>query len=249
LNFANLRVCYRVHDWRGKSANEIFANRRVDHSSWHFFQARSWLDYATREDAPSAIHYAAFELRYGIEYLLFELLVVTSESLSLEEYKQIIGNPQAMKKLLRSQPRNYSKLSEFAEVIVSVDPQAPPIHFWDLNDLFRYWGVASEYLHFVGAHSASYYRTDWTAKAIARLDSVLHPIWSAVTTTVGYGVMRPSQMPPEVHQAWTQFKDGTLAKDDLACRLMIMQPALRMRRKGETGWQHQGRRFFQIPTD
>jgi hypothetical protein len=201
-----------VQEWTGKSPNEILTNCRLDHSSWHFFQARSWLDYATRKDAPSAIHYAAFELRYGIEYLLFELLVLTSESLSLEEYKQIIGNPQATKKLLRSPPRSYSKLLEFAEVVVSVDPQAPPIQFWTLNDLFRYWGVASEYLHFVGAHSATYSQTDWIAKAIARLDSVLHPIWSAITTKVGYAVMRPSQMPPEVHQAWTEFKDGTLAK-------------------------------------
>jgi hypothetical protein len=56
-------------------------------------------------------------------------------------------------------------------------------------------------------------------------------------------------MPPEVHQAWTEFKDGTLAKDDLARRLMIMQPALRMRRKGETGWQHRERRIWMIPKD
>ena len=128
-------------DWRGKSPNEILINPPQNHSSWHFFQARSWLDYATRENAPSAIHYAAFELRYGIEYLLFELLVLASESLSLEEYKQTIGSPQATKKLLASPPRNYAKLSEFAEVVVSVDPQAPPIQFWNLNDLFRYWGV------------------------------------------------------------------------------------------------------------
>jgi hypothetical protein len=62
-----------VGAWRGKSPKEILTNTPVDHSSWHFFQARSWLDYATRKDAPAAIHYAAFELRYGIEHLLFEL--------------------------------------------------------------------------------------------------------------------------------------------------------------------------------
>jgi hypothetical protein len=238
-----------VDAWRGKSPKEILTNTPVDHSSWHFFQARSWLDYATREDAPSAIHYAAFELRYGIEHLLFELLVLVSESLSEREYKQAIGNPKRMKRLLASPARNYAKLAEFAKIVVSVDSYAPPLHFWNLGDLFRHWRVASEFLHFLGPHSANYSQTDWIAKAIATLDSVLTLIWSTITGTVGCAVIRPSQMAPEVLQAWTEFKDGTLAKDDLACRLKIMQPALRMRRKGETGWQHRGRRFLQTPKD
>jgi hypothetical protein len=238
-----------VHDWCGKSAKEILAHPPGDHSSWHFFQARSWLDYATRESAPSAIHYAAFELRYGIEYLLFELLVLTSESLSEREYGQAIGDPNQMKRLLMSPARNYDKLAEFTKVVVSVDAHAPPLCFWNLSDLFRHWGVASEFLHFLGPHPATYSETDWIGKAIARLDSTLTPIWNDITATVGCAMMRPSQMPLEVHQAWTEFKDGTLTKDDLARRLEIMQPALRMRRKGETGWQHRGRRILRIPKD
>ena len=109
-----------MQDWQGKSPNEILANPPVDHSSWHFFQARAWLDYATRENAPSAILYAALELRYGLEYLLFQLLVLASDSLSLREYKQAIGNPKQMKKMLKSPPRNYTKLAEFTEILVSV---------------------------------------------------------------------------------------------------------------------------------
>src|SRR4030095_5733491 len=133
-----------MDEWRGKSPNEILANPPVDHSSWHFFQARSWLDSATRENAPSAIHYAAFELRYGIEQLLFELLVLTSESLSEREYREAIGDPKEMKRLLKSPSRNYAKLAEFTKIVVSVDADAPPLRFWSLNDLFRYWGVASD---------------------------------------------------------------------------------------------------------
>lgn len=235
--------------WIGKSPNEILTNRPVDHSSWHFFQARSWLDCATRESAPSAIHYAAFELRYGIEHLLFELLVLASESLSEREYRQAIGDPKQMNKLLMSPPRNYAKLAEFAEVVVSVDSQALPVHFWNLKDLFRYWGIASEFLHFVGPHATTYSQTDWVAKAIARLASVLTPLWSIITSTIGNAFMRQSQMQPEVHQAWTEFRDGTLSKNDLVHRLKIMQPALGMRRKGETGWQYRGRRVLMIPKD
>jgi len=50
----------------GRSADEIVANVLIDHSSWHFYQARSWLDLARRTDNPSAIQYAALELRYGL---------------------------------------------------------------------------------------------------------------------------------------------------------------------------------------
>jgi hypothetical protein len=237
-----------VQDWRGKSPNEILTNPPLNESTWHFFQARSWLDYATREDAPAAIHYAAFELRYGSEYLLFELLVLASESLSLHEYKQAIRDPQRMKKMLASPLRNYSKLADFSKVVVSVDSHAPPLHFWNLNDLFRYWGVASEFLHFLGGHSATYSRTDWAPKAIARLDSALNLVWSNITGTIGKALMRPSQMEPEVRQAWTEFKDGTLTKGDLILRLRIMQPGLQVRR-GERGWRHRGRRILKIRTD
>jgi hypothetical protein len=48
----------------GRSADQILANPPVDHSSWHFFQAVSWADLAKRTQKPSALHYAAFELRY-----------------------------------------------------------------------------------------------------------------------------------------------------------------------------------------
>ena len=237
-----------MDDWRGKSPNEILTSSPLDHSHWHFFQARSWLDYATRENAPSAIHYAAFELRYGIESLLFESLLLASESLTLREYRQAIGNPKETKKMLESPARDYAKLTEFTKIVVSVDSHAPPLHFWSLDDLFRYWGRASEFLHFVGPHATSYSDAAWIAKAIARLDSVLNTVWSNITGTIGNPLMKPSQMPPEVRQAWTEFKDGTLSKDDLIRRLKIMQPALQMCR-GESGWQHRGRRILKIPTD
>ena len=231
-----------MQDWHRKSPNEILKNPPLDHSSWHFFQAWSWLDYATRENAPSAIHYAALELRYGLEFLLFQLLVLASESLSLREYKEAIRNPKQMKKMLKSPARNYAKLAEFSKIVVSVDSHAPTLQFWNLADLFRYWGIASEFLHFLGVHSLTYSQADWTAKAVARLDSVLKPIWSAVTGTFGIGLIKPSQMEPEVRQAWTEFKDDNLTKDDLIRRLGIMQPILRARRS-ETGWRHSGRRI------
>src|SRR5579862_4936955 len=89
-------------DYTGRTPDQILYNRAFDDSSWHFFQARSWIDLAKRSSLPSAIHYAAFELRYGIEYLLFELLVIASESLSEREYQECLGQPKVMKKMLNA---------------------------------------------------------------------------------------------------------------------------------------------------
>jgi hypothetical protein len=41
----------------GKSADKILANPIADHSSWHFFQAVSWIDFAKRTQKPAALHY------------------------------------------------------------------------------------------------------------------------------------------------------------------------------------------------
>ncbi len=149
-----------------------------------------------RGNAPSAIHYCAFELRYGLEYLLFELLVLTGESLTLREYRSAIGKPKEMKKLLSGSARNYGKLAEFSAIVVSVDSHAPALQFWDLEKIFRYWGIASEFLHFVGPHEVSYAGTEWLTPAIARLDAVLDEIWKMITGTLGKAIMRPSQMEP-----------------------------------------------------
>lgn len=88
-------------DPEGKSADQIIANPRYDYSSWHFFQSKSWLDLAKRTMLPGPIHYAALELRYGIEYLLFELLLLTRKEISEEEYRNCLGKPTAMSKMLK----------------------------------------------------------------------------------------------------------------------------------------------------
>jgi hypothetical protein len=144
----------------GRTADEIVTNNVVDNASWHFFQAVSWLDYAKRTQKPSALHYAAFELRYGIEYLLFQLLVLTSRGITEEEYRKCLGNPHAMRKALRSSKLEYDKLAEFTRILMSLDPRSPKLRFWKLDELFRYWGIASEFLHFVGAQSRTYAMDD-----------------------------------------------------------------------------------------
>jgi hypothetical protein len=210
----------------GRSADQILANPHVDHSSWHFFQAVSWADLAKRTQRPSALHYAAFELRYGIEYLLFQLLVLSNRSLTEEEYQKCVGDPHTMKKMLQSSEVGYTKRVEFTRILLELDPRAPKLRFWKLEELFKNWGIASELLHFVGAQSRTYEDGQWFVKSLARLESVLNPVWTASTTTFGFGLLSKNEVEPEVQQAWEEFSAGTLKEEDLKIRMHIIQPIL-----------------------
>jgi hypothetical protein len=217
-------------EFTGRTPDKILKNEIADSSSWHFFQARSWLDYAKRSQLPSAIHYAAFEMRYGIEYLLFHLLVLTYETLNRADYERCIGDPKEMKKMLKTHGTSYHLLSEFSATLLTLEPNAPKLVFWDLDKLFRYWGIASEYLHFVGAQTKTYQNITWIIKAIARLDVPLEDLWDSATKGIGIAIMRPSGMEPEVRAAWLEFSAGTLSKEDLKTRMRLIQPVLRKRR-------------------
>ena len=214
----------------GKTPDNILTNPVIDHSSWHFFQALSWIDYAKRTQLPSAIHYAAFDLRYGIEYLLFEIVVLTNRTLTTTEYNNCLGDPKEMKKMIENNDHNYYRLCEFTEIALSVDAGGLKLRFWNLNELFRFWGTASEYLHFIGAQSMTYKDPNWIIKAIATLEAALKSLWNRATDTHGIGVLRPDLMPEEVHKAWVEFSNNKLSKEDLHLRLKLIQPVLQLRR-------------------
>jgi hypothetical protein len=241
----------------GRTANEIVANKMPDAFSghfiqpdsfkdsvsrsrrvsvqlsvipwWNFFQAVSWLDLAKRTQSAMALHYAAFHLRYGIEYLLFELLVLTKRGLTEQEYQKCLGDPKAMKKALRSSKPNYDKRAEFTRILHSLTPRAPKLHFWKLNDLFHCWGIASEFLHFVGAYSDTYASGAWIRERLARLEGALAPTWETSKTTSGLGLIREDDVEPEVRQAWLAFAAGTLKEEDLKTKMRDAMPILAKR--------------------
>ncbi len=216
-------------DPAGKSADQIVSNPFVDHSSWHFFQSLSWLDLAKRTQKTSALHYAAFELRYGIEYLLFELLVLATGGLTEGEYQKCLGSPGKMKKMLRSEKVLYDRLFSFTQILLRLDPLSPRLRYWDLDELFCLWGKASELLHFVGAHSITYNDSQWFISALARLESIITEIWNKNLATMGIGVLRPGKMYPEVRRAWEIYSKGQLSDEELSTRMNLIRPILKQR--------------------
>ena len=215
-----------------RTADQILGNEFIPSSTWHIFQALSWIDLARRKQTASALLYAAIELRYGLEYLLFELLVVANPTLTEEEYKECIGNPKRIKQLLETTGKIYAKRVEFTKIILSLEPNAPNLRYWDLSELFRYWGVASGYLHFWGSHKRTHQDLNWLIKGIAELEEIAKVLFEHAQTTTGVGFLSLKEMPPEVNKAWDEFLAGTLSAVDLRLRMKILQPILKNRRHG-----------------
>ena len=215
----------------GKSADQIIKTKRFDHSSWHFLQAKSWLDLTKREQLPGTLHYAAIEFRYGIEYLLFELLVLTKEDLSESEYQKCLRKPDKMKKMLKNAEAPYNKLSRFSKIALKLTPNIPKLMFWDLNTLFQYGGIASEFLHFVGSQSYTYNSGNWLIKSVARIETPLEEVWQNVTQTAGIGLLQPKTMSPVTRDIWNDFRQGKITEDSVEFRLKTVQPVSKMQRK------------------
>lgn len=228
-----------------RTADQILkAEDRLQFSTWHFLQARSWLDYAKRTDSPGAIHYTAFEIRYGIEELLFELLVLTKHGLDAKEYKRCIGAPSTMRKMLEHQDVTYSKLLVFSRISMDMDtrPEKPDLRYWELSELFKYWGKASNYLHFCGLHQVTYESDEWAFKALSELDEISSVFWKAATETVGFGLMAPDKMKPAAAQIWSDFREDKITVDDVKSRLEISRPITDWEKQYLTS-QHRQRRW------
>lgn len=208
----------------GKSANDIVENTRLDHSSWHFFQSKSWLDLAKRTLLSGPLHYAALELRYGIEYLLFELLILTRKGISEDQYQKCLGKPNTMLKMLKDERRSYKKLARFTEIAMSLDPNAPKLKYWDLMELFEFWGISSEFLHFVGAHKRTHDSKEWMIKAISRIEEILNLIWDRSTNTYGIGLFDPEHMTQAVKPIWNEYINDKIDDEAVRIRLNLVKP-------------------------
>lgn len=204
-----------MEDPTGKLADQILSNPLIDHYAWHFFQALSWLDLAKRTQKASALHYAAFELH-----------VLASGGLTKKEYQKCLGSPNKMKKMLHSEKVLYDRLFNFTHILMKLDSSSIQLRYWDLGELFSYWGKASESLHFVRAHSLTYKNNQWFVKTLARLESIINEIWSKNRGTIGVGVLRPEKMDHEVKLAWDAYSKGQLSHNELSMRMNLIGPTL-----------------------
>jgi len=214
-----------------RTPEEIVEYDRAFESTWHFWQALSWIDYAKRKTNIAALQYAALELRSGIEHLWYEIIITAvGGKLDEHEYSRCKGNSTTMYKILDRLSPNHAKLVRFSKIAVSLDPHGLQLVEWDIGQLRRLHSEASGYLHFLGRPAESTASSQWFVEAFTVLENGATPVLHNLTTA-RFGQLRISDMPPEVKDAWEGFLDGQLSEDDVRRRLQLAQPVLRERRR------------------
>jgi hypothetical protein len=123
---------------------------------------------------------------------------------------------------------DYLRLSEFTQVIMSLDPQLPPLVTWDHTVLMRYWGGIATYLHWAGEPAQTVECREWVAKGIAAVGEAAAYIWAKNTAGLT-GIMMPELMQPEIEACWESFRRGEIDRAAVMRIGNIALPVLKQR--------------------
>lgn len=210
----------------GRSPEEIISQNSHFDSLGYLYRAVSWLDYFQRTDHFPALLYACIEGRFGIEYLLFEELVIgTGANLSRGDYEKCLKERTKLSKAIDRLIPDYEKLQQFTSALVALEPRLPKLIYWQPRQLMKSWGDLSEYLHWLGARNETTELASWRAKAYEDAKKTLMPIWEKITSGQS-GFMHPDNMKSEIREVWLDFKSEETDLEGAKIRMNILKPML-----------------------
>lgn len=222
-----------IPDFKNRSADQIASAPYTNDSSFHIYASLSWCDYAQRNNAPTALHYAGIHLRMGVEQLWFEVMFAASGgSLTAKQYEEAVNTTTKLYKLIDEVGPHYQKFAEFNQIIASIDSiPHPPTAVWDIVRLKRIHGECGGLLlHFQGVIEKGYRGSDWIESRTRFVyDSALW-IWKTMTTRGNLAVFRPDGLKkPEVFELWEKYRDGKNTAEDARIGLRLIQEIMRHR--------------------
>ncbi|MBU4262649.1 MAG: hypothetical protein KKC76_12405 [Proteobacteria bacterium] len=209
-------------NFKNRSAHSIVTENIRNESSGYIYRALSWIDLAKREKSSPCFQYAAHDTRQGIEQLLFEELILsTGAALDRSEYLTCLGNSTKLHAIIKRLSPDREKLATFVKTLMSVVSPQLNIVVWDHNLLMRYWGRASNYLHWSGAIDETVDKWQWVVERIACIEEICMYIWVNQTEN-NTGTMHPCDMHPAVAALWERFKAGKIGVEEvkLSARLL-----------------------------
>ncbi|MES9855409.1 MAG: hypothetical protein ABW166_02230 [Sedimenticola sp.] len=215
-----------IPDHRNKSATDILAIMAPLDSATYFYLAICWFDLYTREGKFQVLLNAAISARMGIEYLLFEEVLLSCEDgLSEEEYKKCLKDSRKLEKVLNRLQPEYVKLKEFTQAFAKLEPKAPILINWDIKALLKQWGVLSSILHWCGANIYTTMSDEWLSKTGVNIGGVIESLWNKKTSGQS-GIMHVNDMKPDTKLIWEAFKAGKINSSSVIKRLEIMRPII-----------------------
>jgi hypothetical protein len=215
---------FRIPSHVGKTPAEILAIEQLD-AGGHLYKSMAWLNYFERVPVFSPLLYACIDARYGIEYLLFEELVIsTGANLSQADYQRCTGERNRFIKTIEQLTPDYLLLKRFTRLVASLEPRAPKLIDWNLKGLMRDWGEMSHFLHWVGARGLTTEDTAWLVAAHEKIVATVKPIW--INLTSGRSAMlHPKDMHPIAMGVWEEFKRGEINEATVKFQLTVLRPA------------------------
>ncbi len=209
-----------------RSPEEIVSTKLYYDSVGYIYRAMSWLDYFEQHRRFTALLYTCIEARYGIEYLMFEEIVIsTGANLSKDEYEKLLKNSTKLLKALKRISPDYEKLQEFTNIIASLTPNFPRIVQWNPNKLMKSWGVISNYLHWCGSKDRTTEAEPWLIKAGQAVRAEIEPIWLNISSGQS-AIMHPKDMHPRIRELWYQYKSNEVDLEGVKIRMQILKPIL-----------------------
>lgn len=207
----------------GKTPEEIIRVEYFD-SAGYLFKSMAWLDYYTRVRNFSPLLYACADARHGIEYLLFEELVVsTGANLSEAEYRRCVNERNRFVKTIAQLTPDYDRLKQFTRIVVGLEPSAPKLIDWDHQALMKAWGELSHYLHWFGARVLTTEKQGWLDSTFAEIKKTIEPLWINITSGRS-GIMHPKDMHPTVKDIWSRFRIGEIEESGARFQLKFLEP-------------------------
>lgn len=197
-------------EYRGRLPEQIISDRVYFDSVGYAFRALSWLDIAKQTRNVCALQYAAHDTRQAIEQLFFEEIVLSvGAALDREEYERVRGNSTKLHKILKRLSPDYARLAQFTQVIVSADPQSPPLVTWDHKALMKHWRRISTYLHWAGEPAQTVERDGWIDQGIGAVERAALHIWDNNRAGLT-GIIMPKKMKSEIRDCWERFRCGDI---------------------------------------
>jgi hypothetical protein len=226
-------MLFRAPEFKNRTPEQIVTEEIDFDSVTYIYRALSWLDIARRDRNAVALHYAALEVRMGIEQLLFEQIVLSvGTQLDRQEYGRIKGNSTKLHKILKRLNPDYERLAEFTRAVAATDPNTPPLTTWSHSELMKQCGKVSNYLHWGGEPAETSESPDWVDSGIKTISEAANLIWKKKLTAYT-GVMMPDRMQPEIRRAWERFKAEEIDLDAVTRIAKIAHPILSNRARAE----------------
>jgi hypothetical protein len=211
----------QIVDFRDKSADQILESKRCLAGDY-LFRSMAWIDYHKRNRSYPPLLYACVEARQGIEYILFDILVVsTGGNITIDDYKKCIKNNKFVKTIKKLSP-NYERLQKFTKVITSIQNEPPNLIYWEVNELIKVWQFLSTYLHWFGVRSDSTENHQKLDTIFNELQSKIVPLWDKYCSG-DLGLMRVDGMHPKVFQIWKNYSSDIIDIDTVKLELSVLK--------------------------